>query len=302
MSNKILVTGGSGMVGSCFHNAIRVSSKDYDLTKPAEAIRMVDTHRPDHIIHCAGRVGGIISNSTYKGDFFRDNILINTNVIEAARVCNVKNLVAFLSTCIFPDKISYPLKEAYLHQGPPHTSNDAYAYAKRMAEVQIRSYKEQYGLNYKTVTPTNIYGPNDNFNLENGHVLPCLIHKMYLAKRDSTPMYVWGSGKPRREFIYSQDVADLTMWCLFHYDEPETIILSSGIEVSIQDVVTTLAEIMEFTGEIIYQSDKPDGQFRKPTDIAKIKKYLPEFKFTPLKDGLIETVDWFYNNYPYIRS
>jgi len=301
MSNKILVTGGTGLVGSCFENAIHISSREYDLTNLKDAILMMNTHQPDHVIHCAAKVGGVGGNSKYKGDFFRDNILINTNVIEAARQCGVKNLVAFLSTCIFPDKVEYPLKESYLHMGPPHSSNDAYAYAKRMTEVQIRSYKEQYGLNYKTVTPTNIYGPRDNYNLETGHVLPSLIHKMYLAKRDNTPMYVWGSGKPLREFIYSQDVADLTMWCLFNYNEPETIILSSGVEISIQDIVTTLAKVMKFNGDIIYQSDKPDGQFRKPTDTSKIKKYLPDYQFTSLENGLQLTVDWFYENYPYIR-
>ena len=301
MNNKILVTGGTGLVGSCFKGASLISSKEYDLTKLKDAIHMMENYQPVHVIHCAARVGGVGGNSKYKGDFFRENILINTNVIEAARLCGVKNLVAFLSTCIFPDKVEYPLKESHLHAGPPHSSNDAYAYAKRMADVQISAYKEQYGLNYKTVTPTNIYGPNDNFNLESGHVLPSLIHKMYLAKRDSTPMYIWGSGRPLREFIYSQDIAELTKWCLFNYNEPETIILSSGIEISIKDIVMLLAEIMEFSGELIYQSDKPDGQFRKPTDISKIKKYLPDFKFTPLREGLTKTVKWFYDNYPNIR-
>jgi len=300
--NKILVTGGSGLVGSCFDNTIMVSSKQYDLLDFKQTLKMFDDTQPEYVIHCAAKVGGLGGNSNYKGDFYRENILINTNVIEAARVYGIKNLVAFLSTCIFPANVEYPLREEYLHNGPPHTSNDAYAYAKRMADVQIRAYKEQYGLNYKTVTPTNIYGPNDNFNLETGHVLPSLIHKMYLAKRDNTPMYIWGSGNPLREFIYSQDVADLTMWCLFNYNESETIILSNGFELSIKDVVNTLADVMEFKGDIIYQSDKPDGQLRKPTDISKIKKYLPNFQFTPIKDGLAKTVDWFYNNYPYIRS
>ena len=149
------------------------------------------------------KVGGLGSNMNFKGEYFYDNIMINTNVIEQARVHGVKKLVSFLSTCIFPDIIEYPLTESKIHLGPPHFSNDAYAYAKRMADIQIRSYKEQYDLDYKSVIPTNIYGPNDNFSLTHGHVVPMLIHKMYFSK-NNLPFEVWGTGKPLREFIYSK--------------------------------------------------------------------------------------------------
>jgi GDP-L-fucose synthase len=256
----------------------------------------------DGIIHCAAKVGGVGANMNYKGEFFYNNIMMNTNVIEGARLSGVKNLVAFLSTCVFPDKVDYPLTEKKIHLGEPHFSNNAYAYAKRMTDVQIRSYNEQYGLNYKSVIPTNIYGPNDNYDLENGHVLPALIHKCYLARENKTPLTIWGSGKPLREFIFSQDVAKLTEWVLHNYNENEPIILSTSEEVSINDVVGIIVELMNFKGDVIFDSSKPDGQFRKPSDNSKIKNYLPKFQFTPLYTGLRETIEYFEKNYNLLRK
>jgi GDP-L-fucose synthase len=256
----------------------------------------------DGVIHCAAKVGGLGSNMNYKGEFFYDNIMMNTNVIEGARLSKVKNLVAFLSTCVFPYNVEYPLTEKKIHLGPPHFSNDAYAYAKRMADVQIRAYKEQYGLNYKTVIPSNIYGPNDNYDLVNGHVLPSLIHKCYLARENKTPLTIWGSGKPLREFIFSKDVAKLTEWVLHNYNENEPIILSTSEEVSINDVVGIIVELMNFKGDVIFDSSKPDGQFRKPSDNSKIKNYLSEFQFTPLYTGLKETIEYFEKNYNLVRK
>ena len=175
--NKILVTGGHGLVGSEFINKqyFKPTSKDYELRKREDTNRLM-IKQFDSVIHCAGKVGGVGGNMNHKGEFFYDNIMMNTNVIEGARLSKVKNLVAFLSTCVFPDQVEYPLTEKKIHLGPPHFSNDAYAYAKRMTDIQIRSYKEQYGLNYKSVIPCNIYGPNDNYDIVNGHVLPSLIH------------------------------------------------------------------------------------------------------------------------------
>lgn len=301
---KTLVTGGYGLVGSEFTgpNYIPLSSSECDLRNRNEIDSILNKINFDSIIHCAGRVGGVGGNMSRKGEFFHDNIMMNTNVIESARVHGIKNLVAFLSTCIFPNQIDYPLSENKIHLGPPHFSNDAYAYAKRMSDIQIRAYKEQYGLNYKSVIPTNIYGPNDNYDIQDGHVIPSLIHKCYLAKENDTPLVIWGSGKPLREFIFSRDVAKLTEWVLYDYNETEPIILSTSDEISIKEVVTIITEIMDFNGEIIYDSTKPDGQFRKPSDNSKIKKYLPEFKFTPLYDGLKETINYFIVNYESIRK
>lgn len=304
MQNKILVTGGYGLVGSEFNkeNFIPLSSSEADLRIKSEVDKILETISFDGIIHCAAKVGGVGGNMNYKGEFFYDNIMMNTNVIESARQHNIKNLVCFLSTCVFPNNVDYPLTESKIHLGPPHFSNDAYAYAKRMADIQIRAYKEQYGLNYKSVIPTNIYGPNDNYDIKNGHVIPSLIHKCFLARESKTDFTIWGSGKPLREFIFSGDVAKLTEWVLENYKENEPIILSTSDEISIKDVVEIIVDIMNFKGKIVWDKDKPEGQFRKPSDNHKIKSYLPEFKFTPLYEGLKKTIEYFEKNYTFIRK
>jgi len=301
---KVLVTGGRGLVCSMFtgFKYIPIYSSEADLRIREDVDRVFKTIDFDSVIHCASKVGGIGGNMKYKGEFFYDNIIMNTNVIESARVHGIKNLVCFLSTCVFPNNVEYPLTEDKIHLGPPHTSNDAYAYAKRMADIQIRAYREQYGLNYKCVIPTNIYGINDNFDLGDGHVLPSLIHKCYLARENNTPLYIWGSGNPLREFIYNKDVAKLTEWVLDNYNEDEPIILSTSEEISIKEVVEIIVELMNFKGEVIYDINKPDGQFRKPSDNSKIKNYLPNFHFTPLYEGLKETIEWFELNYNNVRS
>ena len=303
MENKILVTGGNGLVGSEFIGGhyFKPSSKLYDLRKTEDTNRLM-LKNFDGIIHCAAKVGGLGGNMNHKGEFFYDNIMINTNVIESARISGVKNLVAFLSTCVFPNEVEYPLTEKKVHLGPPHFSNDAYAYSKRMVDVQIRAYKEQYGLNYKSVIPTNIYGPNDNYDIVNGHVVPSLIHKCYLARENKTPLNIWGSGTPLREFIFSRDVAKLTEWVLENYNENEPIILSTSEEISIKDLVGVVIELMNFKGEVIFDLTKPDGQHRKPSDNSKIKSYLPNFKFTPIYEGLKETIDYFENHYNLLRK
>lgn len=302
--SKILVTGGNGLVGSQFKgsNYIKFGSKDYNLIDPISTHIMLSTNKPKSVIHCAGKVGGVMGNMKHKGDFFYQNIMMNTNVIEECRKNNVEDLVVFLSTCVFPNDVEYPLTEKKIHLGPPHFSNDAYAYAKRMADIQIKSYREQYGLNYKSVIPTNIYGINDNFDIENGHVIPSLIHKCYIARETNTPLTIWGSGTPLREFIYNKDVAKLTEWVLENYNEDEPIILSTSDEVSIKDVVGLIVELMNFKGEVKWDTNNPDGQFRKPSDNSKIKNYLPDFKFTSLYDGLKETIEWFESNYENIRK
>ena len=187
---KTLVTGGYGMVGSAIDADIHLAKEDCDLTNRERTEYTFKKLQPEGIIHCAGKVGGIGGNSNFKGEYFLKNLLINTNVIEAARLSGVKSLVAYLSTCVFPDNVTYPLTIDQIHTGEPHSSNYPYAYAKRMADVQIRAYREQYGLNYTSIIPSNIYGPNDNFNLDHGHVMPMLIHKLYLAKKNNTDFTV----------------------------------------------------------------------------------------------------------------
>ena len=300
---RILVTGGNGLVGSQFvgEQYAYFSSKDCDLRNTTQTENLFKDDW-DGIIHCAAKVGGLGGNMNFKGEFFYDNIMINTNVIESARKFGVKNLVAFLSTCVFPDDVEYPLTEKKIHLGPPHTSNDAYAYAKRMADVQIRAYREQYGIEYVSVIPTNIYGPHDNFDIENGHVLPSLIHKCYLAKKNNTDLTVWGSGKPLREFIYSKDIAKIVEWGIDNYKEDIPLILSTSDAVSIRDIVDLIVQYMNFKGNVVWDPNKPDGQYRKPSSTKKLKSYLPDFKFTTIEDGLKETINWFYDNYESVRK
>jgi len=298
---KLLITGGNGLVGSQIPGDIKTDSS-IDLRDSSLCDELFKKERPVNVIHCAGKVGGLGGNMNLKGEFFYDNIMINTNVIDSCRKYGVEKLVCFLSTCVFPDNVEYPLTEKKIHLGEPHNSNYPYAYAKRMADIQIRAYREQYGLNYVSVIPTNIYGPNDNFNLKNGHVIPSLIHKCYLAKKNNTDFKVWGSGNPLREFIYSKDVGRLTSWVLKNYNEREPIILSTSEEISIKEVVNLIVKYMNFSGNVVWQKDKPDGQFRKPSDNTKLFSYLPHFKFTSVEDGLKETVDWFINNYENCRK
>ena len=166
-----------------------------------------------------------------------------------------------------------------------------------MVDVQLRSYREQYGLKYVSVVPTNIYGPRDNFNLENGHVIPSLIHKCFLAKRNNKDFEVWGSGRPQREFIFSEDVAALTEWAIDNYDEEEPIIFSTSKEISIKQVANIIADAMKFKGTTVFQTEKPDGQMRKPSDNSKLLTFLPDFEFTSIQEGIHKTVDWFIKNY-----
>jgi len=298
---KRLVTGGTGLVGSAIIADVKVG-RNYDLTNPEICDSMFNEHKPTHVIHCAAKVGGLGGNMNYKGEYFHDNIMINTNVIESARKAGVTNLVSFLSTCVFPDNIEYPLTEKKIHLGEPHFSNYPYAYAKRMADIQIRAYREQYGVKYTSVIPCNIYGPNDNFSLEHGHVIPMLMHKLYLAQQRNEDFVVWGSGKPLREFIFSKDVAKLAEWTLHNYDESEPIIFSTSNEISIMDLVDLLVTEFEFKGKVIFDNSKPDGQFRKPSDNSKLKSYLPNFEFTSIEEGIKETVYWFQENYDRARK
>jgi len=298
---KRLVTGGTGLVGSAIIADVKVG-RNYDLTNPEICDSMFNEHNPTHVIHCAAKVGGLGGNMNYKGEYFHNNIMINTNVIESARKLGVTNLVSFLSTCVFPDNIEYPLTEKKIHLGEPHFSNYPYAYAKRMADIQIRAYREQYGVKYTSVIPCNIYGPNDNFSLEHGHVIPMLMHKLYLAQQRNEDFVVWGSGKPLREFIFSKDVAKLAEWALDNYDESEPIIFSTSNEISIMDLVDLLVTEFEFKGKVIFDDSKPDGQFRKPSDNSKLKSYLPNFEFTSIEEGIKETVYWFKENYDRARK
>jgi GDP-L-fucose synthase len=298
---KLLVTGGNGLVGSAIEADVKIG-REFDLVNSTQTAKAFEIHKPTHIIHCAGKVGGLGGNMNYKGEYFYDNLMINTNVIEQARKAGVTNLVAFLSTCVFPDSIEYPLTEKKIHLGEPHSSNYPYAYAKRMSDIQIRAYRAQYGVKYTSVIPCNIYGPNDNFSLDHGHVIPMLMHKIYKAQQNKSELFIWGDGSPLREFMYSKDVARLAEWAVDNYDEVEPIILSTSEEISIAEVVELLVDAFNFKGAVRFDKSKPNGQHRKPSDNSKLKSYLPDFKFTPIEEGLKETVKWFIDNYETARK
>ena len=224
--------------------------------------------------------------------------------MENCRINKVEKLVSFLSTCIFPDKTSYPIDETMLHDGPPHPSNEGYAYAKRLIDTMNRAYAEEYGCNFTSIIPTNIYGPHDNFSIQNGHVIPGLIHKCYLAKKNNTPFTIWGSGSPLRQFIYSRDLAELTVWVLREYHNPDAITLSvdESAEVSIRDVALAVAKAMEFEGEVLFDTNKADGQFKKTAANNKLRMHLPDYKFTTMEDGVKKAVDWFVEHYEVARK
>lgn len=302
--SKILVTGGTGLVGSRFEGEeyLKVGSKTIDLLDQGKIENFLSDNKFDGIIHCAARVGGVKGNMSYPGEFTYENLKMNTGIIEEARKAGVNKLIAFSSTCVFPDKVEYPLTSDKIHLGPPHPSNYGYAYAKRMAEIQMQSYREQYGVNYFSVIPCNIYGPADNYHLEDGHVLPSLIHKFHLADMQGTDVIIWGSGSPLREFIFSEDVAKLTRILFDNYTEGTPVIISSGKEISIKEVVNIIASQFNFRGKIIWDLDKPEGQFRKPSDNSVIRSIAPDFKFTSIGEGIYKSVKWFKENYPNIRK
>jgi len=303
---KILITGANGMVGYAFRQlnipeVIFLTHNDVDLSDFNATKTAFNLLKPAKVIHLAAVVGGVGGNMIHTGEFFRKNIAINTNVLESARLCGTKKLISYMSTCVFPEVCPYPLNEKDIHNGPPHPSNFGYAYAKRMLEVQSSAYRQEWNCDYIVAIPTNIYGPNDIWNLEEGHVMPSLIHKCYLAKQNDSDLVVWGSGKPLREFIFSSDIAKLSLWAIENYKENSPIIFSSGIEISIKDLVELVVEKMKFTGKVVFDNSKPDGQYRKPSDTSKLRKYLPDFEFTPIEEGIEITIDWFLSNYPNVR-
>ena len=317
--NVVLVTGGSGLVGDAIRSYILdennalpnekwifLSSKDGDLRIRNDTEKIFQKYQPTMVIHLAAKVGGLFANMQYKVEFFRENILINDNIMECCRIYQVQKLVSFLSTCIFPDKTTFPINETMLHNGPPHSSNEGYAYAKRLLDTMNRAYAEEYNCNFTSIIPTNIYGPNDNFSITAGHVIPGLIHKCYVAQKNNEPFIIWGSGTPLRQFIYSRDLAELTVWVLREYNHdptPITLSVSEEDEVTIKDVALAIAKAFQFTGEIQFDTSKADGQYKKTADNSKLQKlYQPSYKFTTIPEGIQKSVDWFIQNYDTCRK
>ncbi|VBB29323.1 unnamed protein product [Acanthocheilonema viteae] len=316
-SMTVLVTGGTGLVGRSIEKVIItteetrpnekwifIGRKDCDLTDAEATRKLFMKHKPSHVVHLAAMVGGLFHNLHCNLQFFRKNMQINDNVLMACNEFDVIKCISCLSTCVFPDKTAYPIDETMVHNGPPHNSNFGYSYAKRMIDVLNRGYAQEFGRKYTSVIPCNVFGPYDNYNLEDGHVIPALIHKTYIAKHKRTPLEVFGSGTPLRQFIYSLDLARLFIWVVRSYEEIDPIILSVGEEdeVSIMDAVHAIVKAFDFKGEIVQDRTKADGQHKKTASNAKLRKYLPNFKFTPFEVAIKESVDWFIANYDSARK
>lgn len=314
--SRILVTGGSGLVGKAIEKVITsgekktneewffVGSRDCDLTNLEQTRKLFERIKPTHVINLAAMVGGLFHNLRHNLQFFTKNLDISQNVLKCCHETDVQKCVSCLSTCIFPDKTTYPIDETMIHNGAPHESNFGYSYAKRMIDVLNRGYAQEHNRMYTSVVPCNVFGSHDNYNLEDAHVIPALIHKCYLAKKDGTPLTVFGSGKPLRQFIFSDDLARLFIWALRDYQSIEPIILSVGEEdeVTIKDVVDGIVKAMDFKGEVIYDTSKADGQFKKTASNKKLRSFLPDFKFTPFEKAIDESVKWFVDNYEKARK
>ena len=298
---KTLITGGKGLVGSSFKSGEKPSSKELNLFDYQESFNYIKKINPDIVIHCAARVGGLYDNMKNQADFFDQNVMINLNILKISKELKINKFIGFLSTCIFPDNLNKPLEESYLHLGPPHKSNFGYSYAKRMFDIQVQAYNEQYGLKYFNVIPTNVYGLNDNFNIETSHVIPGLIHKTFLAKKQNTDLIIWGSGKAKREFIFAEDLSNICIQLTEKYNGNSPIIISPSHEISIKDLVDLIVEISNFKGKVIYDTSKSDGQLIKNTNTSKLQQIIPDFKFTSIEKGLHKTINWFFSNYDKAR-
>jgi GDP-L-fucose synthase len=298
---NILLTGHKGLVGSAISQELDCFVYHEKINELKSFQEFVLDNKIDTIIHAAGKVGGLQTNYENKIDFYLENSKLNNIIFEVCYKNKIKNLINFSSTCVFPNQIDYPLVEEKIFQGVPHYSNDAYAYSKRMMQMLCQFAKNE-GYNYYTLVPTNIFGENDNFNLYHGHVIPSLIHKCYLAKENNTNFIVWGSGNPLREFIYSKDIAKLVKNFLNMQIDFDSIIISNSIEISISDGAKLIAKFLGYTGEIVFDDSKPEGQFRKPTDNKRLKSLMPNFEFTDFEIALKNSVDWFVNNYHSARK
>ena len=300
--NTYIVTGGTGMVGNAFKNIL----------PQAEYISRHQFHNllydisNKYVIHLAAKVGGVKANTDYIADFYNENTIVNQKILDYAHTGGAKKVVSLLSTCVYPDApyIKYPLTENQLHLGPPHDSNFGYAYAKRMVDVMSRAYRQQYGCNFITAIPNNLYGENDNFDLENSHVIPALIRKVWEAKINNiSHVKCWGDGSPLREFTYSGDVAKILIFLLENYSNPEPINIGNAEEYSIKQVVEIICKLLEYNGDIVWELDKPSGQHRKPSSNQKLLDLgWKKEDYTSLEKGLKKTCEWFKINYPNVRG
>ncbi len=306
-SDVIYVAGHRGLVGSAvvrrlesqgFANIVCATSKELDLRDPQSVNAFYQKHKPDHVVVAAAKVGGIHANDTYPAEFLYDNLMIEANLIHGAYQAGVKKLLFLGSTCIYPKLADQPLKEEYLLTGPLEPTNEWYAIAKIAGVKLCQAYAKQYGCEYISAMPTNLYGPGDNFDLNNSHVLPALMRKFHEAKVNNEPtVTVWGSGTPRREFLHVDDCASACLHLLQNYSNTdEWVNIGVGEDISIADLASLVKDTVGYNGEIVYDSSKPDGTPRKLVDVTRINQSGWSAEIA-LRDGVEATYQWYLENY-----
>jgi GDP-L-fucose synthase len=301
-SSKIFVAGHRGLVGSAivrrlqqlgYTNLLLRTRAETDLTSAAAVNAFFEEQRPEYVFLAAAKVGGILANSTYPADFLRDNLVIQLNVIEAARRYGAAKLEFLGSSCIYPKYAPQPMKEECLLTGALEPTNEWYAIAKIAGIKLCQAYRRQYGFNAISLMPTNLYGPGDNFDLNHSHVLPALIRKFHEAKAERRPeVVVWGTGQPRREFLHVDDLASAAVFLMENYNEPEIINVGSGDDTTIADLAALVQRIVGFTGSLVFDSSKPDGTPRKLLDISRLNA-LGWRPAIDLESGVASTYKWF---------
>jgi len=310
-TSKIYVAGHHGLVGSAIvrklqeerhRNILTFTHQELDLTNKADTETMFRLYRPGYVFLAAAKVGGIHDNNTKSGEYFYDNIQIQTNVMEAARKYGVKKLLFLGSSCIYPRLAEQPIKEEYLMTAPLEPTNSAYAVAKIAGIEMCKAYRKQYGSHFISVMPTNLYGPNDNFNIPGSHVLPAFIRRFHEAKLQGTsPVEIWGDGTPMREFLHVDDLADALMLLMYQYNSPQHINVGAGYDVPIKFLAKMIADIVGYEGDIVYNREYPNGTPKKLMDSSKIKELGWEPSIS-LEDGIKSTYEWFVENYDNIRK
>jgi GDP-L-fucose synthase len=300
----ILVAGGTGLVGSAIvrefkrvnRDVVGISSKDVNLLDRDKTFAYIKKLNPTAIIDAAAKVGGIGGNNAFPVEFLTQNLQIQSNLMDAAHAAMTEKFVFLGSSCIYPRNCPQPIKEDYLLTGELEQTNSAYAIAKIAGIELIKSYRKEYGYKWISVMPTNLYGPNDNFDLETSHVLPALIRKFIEAKQNNkSEVTVWGSGTPLREFLHTDDLAKAVLLCMEKYDDAQQINVGSGVEISILDLANKIAEKVGFSGSIVMDANKPDGTPRKVLDITKVSNLGWKPTIT-LDQGIASTVEWYLEN------
>jgi len=301
-NSKIFVAGHNGLVGSAivrnllskgYNNIITADKKNLDLTDQSQVNLFFIENKPEYVFLAAAKVGGIVANRDYPGDFIRDNLLIQTNVIDSSYKYGVKKLVFLGSSCIYPKHPVIPITEDQLLTGPLEPTNDAYAVAKIAGIKMCQAYRQQYGFNAISLMPTNLYGPNDNFNPETSHVIPGIMGRVHQAKINNDPFIeCWGDGSALREFLFIDDFAEACYTCMIKYNSPEIINIGSGKDITIKQLTELICNVLEYHGEIKWDTSKPNGTPRKVMNVDKIKSLGWDTKIG-IRQGLYETYEWF---------